>query len=152
MLCFVCSLLPVLLCSFSLSCAFACACLYPVFSFLFPALCQSIELNCCLIEPTVLRGWEGFAAPKQACWRCGAWRREVMFMHLMRGSSCLLSTKICSVLDMKSHLSHQHILNQLETAVLYSTYSMRQLEAHGSSLLLKLRRIHELEQHDNFTA
>jgi len=36
----------------------------------------------------------------------------------------VLSTKICSVLDVKSHLSHQHALNQLETAVLDSTHTM----------------------------
>ena len=44
----------------------------------------------------------------------------------------------CSVLHVKSHLSHQHTLNQLETAVMDSTYSMRQLEILGASLLLKL--------------
>ena len=38
----------------------------------------------------------------------------------------------------KSHLSHQHILSQLETAVLYSTHTMRQLEVIGCSPLLKL--------------
>ena len=54
----------------------------------------------------------------------GAWHREVMIMHLMGGNSRLLSTKICSVLDVKSHLSHQHALNQLETAVLDSTHTM----------------------------
>ena len=43
------------------------ACLSPVFSLLFAALCQSTELKCHLIEPTVFRGWGGFAAPKQAC-------------------------------------------------------------------------------------
>ena len=44
----------------------------------------------------------------------------------------------CSVLHVKSHLSHQHILNELETAVLDSTHSMYQLEILGASLLLKL--------------
>ena len=53
-------------------------------------------------------------------------------------NNSLLFTKICSVLDVKSHLSHQHILNQLETAVLDSTHSMYQLEILGASLLLKL--------------
>ena len=42
------------------------------------------------------------------------------------------------MLDVKSHLSQQHILNQLETAVLDSTHSMHQLEVLGASLLLKL--------------
>ena len=50
----------------------------------------------------------------------------ILFIHLMWENSSLLFTKICSVLDMKSHshLSHQHILNQLETAVLDSTHTM----------------------------
>ena len=43
------------------------ACLSPVFSLLLAVLCQSTELKCHLIEPTVFRGWGGFAAPKQAC-------------------------------------------------------------------------------------
>ena len=43
------------------------ACLSPVFSLLLAALCQSTELKRRLIEPTVFRGWGGFAAPKQAC-------------------------------------------------------------------------------------
>ena len=54
----------------------------------------------------------------------GAWRREIMFMHLMWENSSLLISITCSVLDVKSHLSHQHILNQLETAVLDSTHTM----------------------------
>ena len=50
----------------------------------------------------------------------------ILFIHLMWENSSLLFTKICSVLDMKSHshLSHQHILCQLETAVLDSTHTM----------------------------
>ena len=59
-------------------------------------------------------------------------------MHPMWESSSLLTLLTCSVLHVKSHLSHQHILNQLETAVLDSTYSMYQLEILGASLLLKL--------------
>ena len=35
----------------------------------------------------------------------GAWCREVMSIHLMWESSSLLSTKICSALDVKTHLS-----------------------------------------------
>ena len=42
------------------------------------------------------------------------------------------------MLHVKSHLSHQHILNQLETAVLDLTHSVYQLETLGASLLLKL--------------
>ena len=53
-------------------------------------------------------------------------------------SSSFLFLLTCSVLDVKSHLSRQHILNQLETAVLDSTHSMYQLEILGASLLLKL--------------
>ena len=53
-------------------------------------------------------------------------------------NSSLLISITCSVLDVKSHLSQQHILNQLETAVLDSTHSMHQLEVFGASLLLKL--------------
>ena len=68
----------------------------------------------------------------------GTWRREIMFMHLMWENSSLLISITCSVLDVKSHLSQQHILNQLETAVLDSTHSMHQLEVLGASLLLKL--------------
>ena len=45
-------------------------------------------------------------------------------MYLMWENSSLLSKKLCSVLDVKSHLSHQHALNQLETAVLDSTHTM----------------------------
>ena len=67
----------------------------------------------------------------------GARRWEVMFMHLMRENSRLLSTIKRSALDVKSCLSHQHILSQLETVALYSIHSMRQLEALGSSPLLK---------------
>ena len=52
--------------------------------------------------------------------------------------SSLLFQSLCSVLHVKSHLSCQHILNQLETAVLDSTHSMYQLEILGASLLLKL--------------
>ena len=47
-----------------------------------------------------------------------------MFMYLMWENSSLLSKKLCSVLDVKSHLSYQHALNQLETAVLDSTHTM----------------------------
>ena len=68
----------------------------------------------------------------------GVWRREIKFMHFIRLNSCLLSTKICSVLDVKSRLSCQHILSQLETAAQYLIYSMRQLEAPGGSSFLKL--------------
>ena len=68
----------------------------------------------------------------------GTWCREIMFIYLMWENSSLLSQKLCSVLDVKSHLSHQHALNQLETAVLDSTHSMYQLEILGASLLLKL--------------
>ena len=63
---------------------------------------------------------------------------EIMFIHTMWESSSLLILSSCSVLHVKSHLSHQHILNQLETAVLDSTHSMYQLEILGASLLLKL--------------
>ena len=42
------------------------------------------------------------------------------------------------MLDVKSRLSRQHILSQLETAAQYLTYSMRQFEAPGGSSLLKL--------------
>ena len=63
---------------------------------------------------------------------------NIKFIHLTWESSSLLTLLTCSVLHVKSHLSHQHILNQLETAVMDSTYSMRQLEILGASLLLKL--------------
>ena len=62
----------------------------------------------------------------------------ILFIHLMWENSSLLISITCSVLDVKSHLSHQHILNQLETVVLDSTHSMHQLEVLGASLLLKL--------------
>jgi hypothetical protein len=62
----------------------------------------------------------------------------IMFIHPMWESSSFLFLLTCSVLDVKSHLSRQHILNQLETAVLDSTHSMYQLEILGASLLLKL--------------
>ena len=42
------------------------------------------------------------------------------------------------MLDVKSRLSRQHILSQLETAAQYLTYSMCQFEALGVSSLLKL--------------
>ena len=48
----------------------------------------------------------------------------ILFIYPMWENSSLLSTRICSVLDVKSHLSRQHILNQLETAVLDSTHTM----------------------------
>merc|ERR1711988_1052941 len=63
---------------------------------------------------------------------------SVKFIHPMWESSSLLTLLTCSVLHVKSHLSHQHILNQLEIAVLDSTHSMCQLEILGASLLLKL--------------
>ena len=63
---------------------------------------------------------------------------EVMFIHTMWESSSLLILSSRSVSHVKSHLSRQHILNQLETAVLDSTHTMRQLETLGASLLLKL--------------
>merc|ERR1711988_457920 len=63
---------------------------------------------------------------------------SVKFIRPMWESSSLLTLLTCSVLHVKSHLSHQHILNQLETAVLDSTHSMHQLEILGASLLLKL--------------
>ena len=63
---------------------------------------------------------------------------NIKFIHPMWESSSLLILLTCSVLHVKSHLSHQHILNQLETAVLDSTHSMYQLEILGASLLLKL--------------
>ena len=68
----------------------------------------------------------------------GAWRREVMFMHFIRLNSSLLSKKICSALDVKSRLSRQRILSQLETAAQRLTYSMCQFEAPGGSSLLNL--------------
>ena len=49
---------------------------------------------------------------------------NIKFIHLTWESSSLLTLLTCSVLHVKSHLSHQHILNQLETAVLDSTHSM----------------------------
>ena len=49
---------------------------------------------------------------------------EIMFLHTMWESSSFLFLLTCSVLDVKSHLSRQHILNQLETAVLDSTHTM----------------------------
>ena len=66
----------------------------------------------------------------------GAWRREVMFMHFIRLNSSLLSKKICSALDVKSRLSRQRILSQLETAAQCLTYSMCQFEAPGGASLL----------------
>merc|ERR1711871_1587233 len=63
---------------------------------------------------------------------------NIKFTHPMGESSSLLILLTCSVLHVKSHLSHQHILNQLETAVLDLTHSMYQLEILGASLLLKL--------------
>ena len=63
---------------------------------------------------------------------------NIKFIHPMWESSSFLFLLTCSVLDVKSHLSRQHILNQLETAVLDSTHSMYQLEILGASLLLKL--------------
>jgi len=54
-----------------------------------------------------------------------AWCRENMFMYLMCENSSLLFTTICSVLDMKSHLSYQHTLSQLETALLDSSHSKK---------------------------
>ena len=48
----------------------------------------------------------------------------ILFIHLMWENSSLLFSITCSVLDVKSHLSHQHILSQLETAVLDSTHTM----------------------------
>ena len=54
------------------------------------------------------------------------WTILFIFIHLMWENNSLLFTKICSVLDVKSHLSHQHILNQLETAVLDSTHTMHE--------------------------
>ena len=53
---------------------------------------------------------------------------NIMFIHTMWESSSLLILLTCSVLHVNSHLSHQHILNQLETAVLDSTHSMSKLE------------------------
>ena len=53
---------------------------------------------------------------------------NIKFIHSMWESSSLLTLLTCSVLHVKSHLSHQHILNQLETAVMDSTHSMCQLE------------------------
>ena len=72
----------------------------------------------------------------------GAWRREVMFMHFIRLNSSLLSKKICSALDVKSRLSRQRILSQLETAAQCLTYSVCQFEALGASSLLKLLVTH----------
>ena len=59
-------------------------------------------------------------------------------MHFIRLNSSLLSKKICSALDVKSRLSRQRILSQLETAAQCLTYSMCQFEAPGGSSLLKL--------------
>lgn len=59
-------------------------------------------------------------------------------MHFMWSNSHLLSKKICSALDIKSRLSSQHVLNQLETTAQYLTYSMREFEALGASSSLKL--------------
>ena len=56
----------------------------------------------------------------------------IMFIHPMWEDSSLLFLLTCSVLDAKSHLSRQHTLSQLETAVLDSTRGMHQLEILGS--------------------
>ena len=53
---------------------------------------------------------------------------NIMFIHTMWESSSLLILLTCSVLHVKSHLSHQHTLNQLETAVWNLTHSMSKLE------------------------
>ena len=68
----------------------------------------------------------------------GTRRREVVFMHLIRLSSCLLSTKICSALDVKPRLSRQRVLSQLKTTAQCLAYSMREFEALGASSSLKL--------------
>ena len=52
----------------------------------------------------------------------------ILFMHLTRLSSPLLSKNICSVLNVKSRLLRQHILSQLETTVQYSTLTMYMLD------------------------
>merc|ERR1711871_509944 len=62
----------------------------------------------------------------------------ILFIHLMWESSSLLFTTTCSALDVKSHLSYQHALGQLETAAMDSTQSMHQLEVLGVSSSLKL--------------
>ena len=123
MFCFVCSL-PVL-------------CLAPV-RLLFSALCSLLSVNQSI--STVIcssqlysKGGGGLRSPEASMLAriiaYGAWRREIMFMHLMWENSSLLISITCSVLDVKSHLSHQHILNQLETAVLDSTHTMHLLSA-----------------------
>ena len=45
----------------------------------------------------------------------------ILFIRLMRESSGLLSSKICSALVVKSHLSRQCAMSQLETTVLDSS-------------------------------
>ena len=47
----------------------------------------------------------------------------ILFIHPMWESSSLLILLTCSVLDVKSRLSRQHILNQLETAALDSIHT-----------------------------
>jgi len=60
----------------------------------------------------------------------------ILFIHLMWENSSLLISITCSVLDVKSHLSQQHILNQLETAVLDSFHTMHSRRLHQDEVQL----------------
>ena len=53
----------------------------------------------------------------------------ILFIHLMCENCSLQLTTICSVLDMKSHLSYQHTLSQLETAVLDPSHAMQDVKS-----------------------
>ena len=48
----------------------------------------------------------------------------ILFINLMPSYSRFLCRKTCSMLDVKSRLSHRHILSQLETTAQYSTHTM----------------------------
>ena len=77
----------------------------------------------------------------------------ILFIHLMWENSSLLISITCSVLDVKSHLSHQHILNQLETVVLDSTFKCRSAMGPYLAFFCSCRTYdrNSLGTYDNFT-
>ena len=94
----------------------------------------------CILRVGGLRSPEASASTRAIAY--GAWRQEVMFTHFIWLSRVLLSTKTCSALEVKSHLSRQRILSQLGNAAQCLTCSMCQFEALGASSLLKLLVTH----------
>ena len=76
--------------------------------------CWIQPIECINLKSWVLSCTWSFVIVIGADWSMDFALDNPVYIHLMRESSSLLFTTICSVLNVKSHLSYQRTLNQLE--------------------------------------